>query len=80
MVRAGVHRGVLSEAFYELAEDNEQPRQTGMLLRGEGSTSSGPADPRLIHRLANLGTSEAVSIHAYGASFDRFGQDVNQVF
>jgi predicted metal-dependent enzyme (double-stranded beta helix superfamily) len=76
----GIHSGVLSEAFYELPEDNLKPRQTRMLLREEGRTSSGPADPRLIHRLANLGTTEAVSIHVYGASFDRFGQDVNQVF
>ncbi|MFD1109293.1 cysteine dioxygenase family protein [Pseudoroseomonas ludipueritiae] len=76
----GVHRGVLSEAFYDLPEGNSSPCQTATLLRGQGAVSFGPADLRTIHRLANLGTAEAVSIHVYGASFDRFGQDVNHLF
>ena len=76
----GVHRGVLSEAFYDLPVEKAPPRQTNTVLRGQGATSCGPADLRAIHRLANLGTTEATSIHVYGASFDRFGQDVNHVF
>lgn len=76
----GVHRGVLSEAFYDAPEGDHQPLQTTTVLRKQGATSHGPADPRLIHRIANLGTTEAVSIHVYGAKFERFGQDVNHVF
>lgn len=76
----GVHHGVLSEAFYDLPTGNMPPQQSGAVLRGRGATSCGPADLGLIHRLANLGTTEAVSIHVYGASFDRFGQDVNHIF
>jgi predicted metal-dependent enzyme (double-stranded beta helix superfamily) len=76
----GIHRGVLCEAFYDFPEGKPQPVQSAAVLREQGAISHGPADPRLIHRLANLGTAEAVSIHVYGASFDRFGQDVNQIF
>jgi predicted metal-dependent enzyme (double-stranded beta helix superfamily) len=76
----GVHRGALSEAFYDLLPGNAPLRQTNAVLRGVGTTSCGPADLSVIHRLVNLGTSEAVSIHVYGASFDRFGQDVNHIF
>jgi predicted metal-dependent enzyme (double-stranded beta helix superfamily) len=76
----GIHRGALCEVFYDLHRDKSDPIQSAALLREQGATSHGPADPRLIHRLANLGTADAVSIHVYGASFERFGQDVNQVF
>lgn len=76
----GIWRGVLSEAFYHMAGDDVAPRQKTALIREQGDTSSGPADLTLIHRLANLGAAEATSIHVYGASFDRFGTDVNHTF
>ncbi|MBO1074500.1 cysteine dioxygenase family protein [Roseomonas marmotae] len=76
----GVHHGVLTEGFYEPPEGNELPRHKECRLQPVGSTSHGPADLHLIHRLANLGSSEAISIHVYGADFDRFGQEVNHIF
>ncbi|MFC7609527.1 cysteine dioxygenase [Teichococcus aestuarii] len=56
------------------------PRQTGSVLRPRGATCHGPADPELIHRLANLSGEEAVSIHVYGVPYERFGADVNLVY
>jgi len=72
----GVHRGVLTETFFE---GGDPPRPTAARLLGPGATGHGPADPRLIHRLANLSCRIAVSIHCYGVEFERFGQDVNTV-
>jgi hypothetical protein len=53
---------------------------TATKLLAPGGASHGPADPRLIHRLANLSCRTAISIHCYGVGFDRFGSDVNLVF
>jgi predicted metal-dependent enzyme (double-stranded beta helix superfamily) len=72
----GVHQGVLTETWYE-AGDPPQPAATKLLA--PGATNHGPADPLLIHRLANLSCRTAVSVHCYGVGFDRFGQDVNEV-
>ncbi|WP_237181073.1 cysteine dioxygenase family protein [Roseomonas haemaphysalidis] len=76
----GVHTGSLTEGFYALPDQAAQPVQTAALLRRSGDTSSGPADPDLIHRLSNLSMANAISIHAYGADFDRFGSDVNLLY
>ncbi|WP_431285376.1 cysteine dioxygenase [Humitalea sp. 24SJ18S-53] len=74
----GVHRGALTETFYTPAEPLPLPSRS--VLRLPGETSHGAARPDLIHRIANLGTCDAVSIHCYGVAFDRFGSDVNTVF
>lgn len=77
----GVHRGVLTETFYDLpAEDGAMPTVSGIALRRPGDISFGPACPDAIHRLANLGTETAVSIHAYGLPYGRFCSDLNRVF
>jgi len=75
----GVHRGVLTEGFYRFA-DNDPPQQSSSALRAPGSVCHGPADPHQIHRLANLGSDTALSIHVYGAPFERFGEDVNLIY
>ncbi|WBV41689.1 cysteine dioxygenase family protein [Pseudoroseomonas cervicalis] len=75
----GVYAGILTEGFYT-PDACGQPVQTGSVLRPPGATCHGPADPHLIHRLANLSSGEAISIHVYGAAFDRFGEDVNLVY
>jgi predicted metal-dependent enzyme (double-stranded beta helix superfamily) len=72
----GVHEGVLTETYYEPG-DPPMPKATRLLA--PGATSHGPADPWLIHRLANLSCRTAVSIHCYGVGYDRFGQDLNIV-
>ncbi|UFN51078.1 cysteine dioxygenase family protein [Roseomonas sp. OT10] len=74
----GVHRGTLTESHYRV--DGALPLPSSAVLRRPGEVSHGPADPTLIHRLANLDSRNAVSIHVYGASYDRFGSDVNLVY
>jgi len=74
----GIHRGWLSETFF--ARQGGVVTPTGCAARAAGATSHAPADPDAIHRLANLGTEEAVSIHVYGVAFDRFGDGVNEVY
>jgi predicted metal-dependent enzyme (double-stranded beta helix superfamily) len=71
-----VHQGVLTETYYE---PGEPPVPCATKLLAPGGSSHGPADPRLIHRLANLSCRTAISIHCYGVGFDRFGSDVNLV-
>jgi predicted metal-dependent enzyme (double-stranded beta helix superfamily) len=71
-----VHSGVLTETFYE---PGDPPAPTQARLLAPGATSHAAADPKLIHRIANLSCRTAVSIHCYGAAFDRFGQEVNEV-
>ncbi|WP_376091370.1 cysteine dioxygenase [Roseomonas sp. CCTCC AB2023176] len=73
-----VHRGTLTETFYAAAEDDPVP--TGTRLCPPGTLSCTPPDPNSIHRLANLSCREAVSIHCYGAAFDRLGDQVNLVY
>lgn len=72
----GVQAGVLTETFYAPG-DPPVPRATRLVA--PGATGHGPADPALIHRLANLSCRTAVSVHCYGVGFDRFGADVNHV-
>lgn len=74
----GVHRGWLAETYF--ARGDGRPTPTGCTARGPGTTSSTAADLDAIHRLANLGTTEAVSIHVYGVAFDLFGEGVNEVY
>jgi predicted metal-dependent enzyme (double-stranded beta helix superfamily) len=76
----GFHRGALTETFYAPGEHPDRPVQVGAALRRPGETSHGPARPDAIHRLANLGTETAISIHAYGLPYARFCTDLNRVF
>jgi len=75
----GVHRGILTEGHYRPAGEGK-PEQCGSALRPPGAVCHGAADPAAIHRLANLGSAEALSIHVYGVPFERFGQDVNLIY
>ncbi|PZW49152.1 Cysteine dioxygenase type I [Humitalea rosea] len=74
----GVHRGALTETFYTPAEPLPEPRLS--VLRRPGDISHGEARPDVIHRIANLGTCDAVSIHCYGVAYERMGSDVNVIF
>jgi predicted metal-dependent enzyme (double-stranded beta helix superfamily) len=73
----GVHRGWLVESFFDAAGGTATP--TGCAARGIGAVSHADADASAIHRIANVGVADAVSIHVYGASYDRLGADVNLV-
>ncbi|HZF76315.1 MAG TPA: cysteine dioxygenase family protein [Acetobacteraceae bacterium] len=71
-----VHNGILTETLYT---PGDPPVPTATRLLHPGATGHGAARPDLIHRLANLSCAKAVSIHCYGAAFDRFGVDVNEI-
>jgi predicted metal-dependent enzyme (double-stranded beta helix superfamily) len=75
----GLHSGILAETLFAVSEGG-LPRPFSCIQRRPGDVNHAPADPNAIHRLANLGTEEAVSIHVYGASFDSIGQGVNEVW
>jgi predicted metal-dependent enzyme (double-stranded beta helix superfamily) len=74
----GVHRGWLVESFFD-ATTGQTARPTGCKPRGIGAISHAEADATAIHRIANVGVADALSIHVYGASYDRLGADVNLV-
>lgn len=74
----GFARGWLAETFFRRGTSGPVP--VACVQRRPGDVSHAAADPDAIHRIANLGTEDAVSIHVYGAAFDRIGQDVNQVW
>lgn len=76
----GVHRGVLTEIFYEPGTAGTAPVPCGAALRRPGEATFGPARADAIHRLANLGTETAISIHAYGLPFARFCTELNRVY
>ena len=73
----GVHRGWLVESFFDAADGAARPM--GCRPRGIGAGSHAEADGSAIHRIANVGVADALSIHVYGASYDRLGADVNLV-
>ncbi len=73
----GVHRGWLVESFFDNTTGTARP--TGCLPRAIGAVSHAEPDASAIHRIANVGVVDALSIHVYGASFDRLGADVNVV-
>ncbi len=74
----GIHAGWLTETFFRPEGDTARP--TACCPRRPGDISHAPADPAAIHRIANLGTADAVSIHVYGVDYDRFGDGVNRVW
>lgn len=74
----GVHHGSMTETSF--VQGPHGPVPSGCRQHGVGGISHSPADPDVIHRLSNLGTETAVSIHVYGAAFDRLGEEVNHVW
>lgn len=74
----GVHRGWLTETYF--SRDGQTVLPNACTPRTPGTIGHAAADPNAIHRLANLGTQEAISIHVYGVPFDAFGADVNEVY
>lgn len=76
----GVHAGILTETMYTPgADEAEAPEPCASALRRPGDVSHGVADPGLIHRVANLGTRDAISIHVYGVRFEHFSTSVNRI-
>jgi predicted metal-dependent enzyme (double-stranded beta helix superfamily) len=74
----GIHRGWMVETLFSPGAQGVEPRGCGQ--RQAGDVSHAPADPNAVHRLANLGTETAISIHVYGAPYDRLGDQVNRIW
>jgi predicted metal-dependent enzyme (double-stranded beta helix superfamily) len=74
----GIHHGSMTETQFILGAQGPIPRTCAQLE--VGNISHGPPEPGAIHRLANLGTETAISIHVYGARYDRLGHDVNHIW
>ena len=74
----GIHRGSMTETRFSLGTRGPVPRASTQLDIGD--ISYAPPEPAAIHRLANLGIETAVSIHVYGARYDRLGLEVNQIW
>jgi 3-mercaptopropionate dioxygenase len=74
----GIHRGSMTETHFTLDADRPAPRGSTQLHVGD--ITHAPPEPSAIHRLANLGTETAISIHVYGAPFDQLGHAVNRVW
>lgn len=74
----GIHQGHMVETLFVPGQDGPVP--TGCAQLAVGDISHGPAAPEAIHRLANLGTATSISIHVYGAPYDRLGDQVNHIW
>jgi len=74
----GIHRGSMTEMHFGADAQGPVPRSCAQLKVGD--ISHAPPEPDAIHRLANLGTETAISIHVYGARHDRLGHEVNHVW
>jgi predicted metal-dependent enzyme (double-stranded beta helix superfamily) len=74
----GVQHGWLTETFFR--PDGATARPTSCLCRRPGDVGHAAADPAAIHRIANLGTEPAFSLHVYGVPYDRFAQGVNAIW
>ena len=74
----GVHKGWMVETLFAPGEDGAVPRTC--VQRCVGSVGHSQADPEAVHRLANLGTETAMSIHVYGAPYDRLANEVNYIW
>jgi predicted metal-dependent enzyme (double-stranded beta helix superfamily) len=73
-----VYEGQLTEALYCHDEIGVDLISEKHLFRGHVSHS--PYNKPVAHSLKNNGTKPAISLHVYGAPFDRLGTDVNYIW
>jgi predicted metal-dependent enzyme (double-stranded beta helix superfamily) len=73
-----VYQGQLTETLYCQDEIGIDLVSEKHLFRGQVSNS--PHERPFAHRLRNNGTRLAISLHVYGAPFDRLGTDVNYIW
>jgi 3-mercaptopropionate dioxygenase len=74
----GIHRGWLNETLFRRSPTGIQQVAERRLFRGDVSHS--PPNLASGHKMTNLGTEAAVSLHIYAAAYDRLGQDVNHIW
>ena len=72
-----VYQGFLTETLYHKDEIGIDLISEKHLFQGHVSHS--PHGKPVAHRLSNNGVRPAVSLHVYGAPFDRLGTEVNYI-
>jgi 3-mercaptopropionate dioxygenase len=71
-----VHRGALTETHFRHADGGLQTTGAHLLRPRDFSHEPGRSG---IHRVANLGTEVAISLHVYATNYDWLGRAVNDV-
>jgi predicted metal-dependent enzyme (double-stranded beta helix superfamily) len=75
----GVVQGVAYEELFTLDESNSCLLKAGKSAKWVGDVS-GFAPPGDIHRVRNLGSRVAISIHVYGTDVSRIGSSVRRYY
>jgi predicted metal-dependent enzyme (double-stranded beta helix superfamily) len=75
----GVIQGIEYEELYALAPDGSSLEQVGRSQNLPGEVS-GFAPPGDIHRVRNVGSDVAISLHVYGADITRLGSSVRRTY
>lgn len=75
----GVVQGVEYEELYTLSADGQSLAEAGRSQNNRGEVS-GFAPPGDIHRVRNIGSDVAVSLHVYGADITRLGSSIRRSY
>lgn len=75
----GVVQGVEYEELYTLSADGLSLAEAGRSQNNRGEVS-GFAPPGDIHRVRNIGSDVAVSLHVYGADITRLGSSIRRSY
>ena len=78
----GVYLGAETQTLYHLVADGEERYlvETGRALAERGSCAALVPPEENIHRVANGGTTLAISLHVYGADIEALGSSINRRF
>jgi predicted metal-dependent enzyme (double-stranded beta helix superfamily) len=74
----GVYSGTLAETYYRDA-GNESPVEIRQVARERGSLSF-DRPHTAIHRIANTGEENAISLHVYGVGRDQVTTAINRIY
>ncbi len=75
----GVIQGIEYEELYALAADGSRLTEVGRSQNNRGEVS-GFAPPGDIHRVRNIGSDVAISLHVYGADITRLGSSIRRSY
>jgi 3-mercaptopropionate dioxygenase len=75
----GVIQGIEYEELYALSADGQQLEEVGRNQNAAGQVS-GFAPPGDIHRVRNIGSGVAISVHVYGADITRLGSSIRRSY
>jgi predicted metal-dependent enzyme (double-stranded beta helix superfamily) len=73
----GVYQGALEECYFREEEQARAVTEISRETRNAGSVTFDEGDG--VHRIANRGTTPAISIHVYGVGADRVSGGINRV-